>query len=188
MKRKTGILGGTFDPPHIGHLLIANEVLHALQLDEIRFMPNRIPPHKQKKSDTAPEQRLDMLELAIAGEDKFSVEPIELGREGPSYTYDTMESLKSPDTEYYFIIGGDMVEYLPNWHRIEELVRLVKFVGVNRPSYSASSPYPILHVPVPAMDISSSDIRQRIAAGRTIKYLLPDSVIHYIKEHQLYES
>lgn len=190
MAKKIGILGGTFDPPHIGHLIIANEVLDQVGLDEIRFMPNHEPPHKVRNSGTSIKDRLDMIELAIEGHPYFSIETIELKKEGPSYTYDTIKELKerAAKAEYYFIIGADMVEYLPHWHKIEELIKLVQFIGTNRPNYELKSTYPIRFVEVPMIEVSSSMIRRRIQTGKTIKYLLPDSVIRYIGEKQLYES
>ena len=133
--RKIGIIGGTFDPPHYGHLLIANEVYHALNLEEVWFLPNQIPPHKQGRNITSVESRLQMLELATEAEEHFSICLEELSRKGPSYTYDTMLQLtkKYPDVQFHFIIGGDMVEYLPKWYNIEALLDLVTFVGVARP-------------------------------------------------------
>ncbi|MEK3890655.1 nicotinate-nucleotide adenylyltransferase [Bacillus sp. FSL K6-3431] len=189
MKRKIGILGGTFDPPHLGHLIIANEVLHHLALDEIHFMPNQEPPHKERVSGTTAEDRLRMLELSIAGNSQFAVESIELERKGRSYTIDTIKILQElhPDFDYYFIIGADMVEYLPNWHEIDELVQLIQFVGVNRPNYQMESRYPVTHVDVPQIDISSTAMREKIKQDISTKYLIPDSVIGYIKERGLYE-
>lgn len=188
--KKVGILGGTFDPPHHGHLLIANEVLAALSLDEIWFMPNQEPPHKQKSAFIENENRLDMLELAIADNQQFRVETIEWQRKGPSYTFETMQLLKeqNPEVQFYFVIGADMIEYLPKWHRIDDLVEIVQFVGVERPTYDSTTSYPVLYVDIPAMDVSSSLIRERLKEGKTIRYLLPDSIIHYIKENHLYEA
>jgi len=186
--KKVGILGGTFDPPHYGHLLIANEVHSALQLDEIWFMPNHEPPHKKKPESVMDEDRLKMLKLAIAGNPDFTIQPIELKREGPSYTVDTMKMLKTEyaDHQFFFIIGADMIEYLPKWHKIDELVHLVQFVGVERTSYSHQTDYPVLYVDVPAIDVSSSMIRDRLKSEKTVRYLLPDPVIEYIEEKQLY--
>ncbi|WP_040207907.1 nicotinate-nucleotide adenylyltransferase [Neobacillus jeddahensis] len=186
--KKVGILGGTFDPPHYGHLLIANEVLSALQLDEIWFMPNHEPPHKKKQESVMDEDRLQMLKLAIAGNPDFVIQPIELERIGPSYTADTMKILNHdyPDHQFFFIIGADMIEYLPKWHKIDELVQHVQFVGVERPSYSRQTDFPVLYVDVPAIDISSSMIRDRVRFGKTVRYLLPDPVIDYIEEKHLY--
>lgn len=186
--KKVGILGGTFDPPHYGHLLIANEVHSTLQLDEIWFMPNQEPPHKKKSDSVKNKDRLDMLNLAIQDHPAFKVQTIELEREGPSYTVDTMQLINAgyPDHQFFFIIGADMIEYLPKWHRIDELVNLVQFVGVDRPNYSHQTDYPVHYVDVPAIDVSSSMIRERVKKGKTIRYLLPDPVIHYIEEKQLY--
>ncbi|MDQ1144963.1 nicotinate-nucleotide adenylyltransferase [Bacillus sp. SORGH_AS 510] len=186
--KKVGILGGTFDPPHYGHLMIANEVLSVLQLDEIWFMPNQEPPHKKKTSTVKNEDRLRMLELATQGNNAFKIETIELERKGPSYTIDTMKMInaKYPNHQFFFIIGADMIEYLPKWQQIDELIKLVQFVGVHRPSYSHETNYPVLYVEVPGMDVSSSMIRERFKNGKTIRYLLPDVVIDYIEENHLY--
>jgi len=186
---KVGIIGGTFDPPHVGHLLIANDVRQKLSLDEIWFMPNHIPPHKQNKSVTPTPIRVEMMEAAVETNSSFRVETIELHREGPSYTYDTMLLLakKYPDTRFYFIIGADMVEYLPKWHNIEKLLEIITFVGVKRPGYTFSSEYPVLEVETPQMDISSTLIRKRVQEGWTSQYLVPDKVKEIIEEKRLYE-
>jgi len=185
---KVGILGGTFDPPHYGHLLIANEVLSTLQLDEIWFMPNQEPPHKKKSDSIKNEDRLKMLELAICGNTAFRVETIELHRQGPSYTVDTMKMINDQysDHQFFFIIGADMIEYLPKWYKIDELIKLVQFVGVKRPTYNSQTDYPVLCIDVPALEVSSSMIRDRVKNGKTIRYLLPDPVIQYIEEKHLY--
>jgi nicotinate-nucleotide adenylyltransferase len=185
--KKVGILGGTFDPPHYGHLLIANEVLTELQLDEIWFMPNNIPPHKQK-AVTDSRHRVAMIELAIADHSQFRLETIELERQGPSYTYETMKMLKEryPHVQFYFIIGADMVEYLPKWYKIDELIAFVQFVGVKRPGYSLCTIYPLIEVEVPTFSVSSSLIRERIKRGKSVKYLLPEAVQSYIEEKGLY--
>lgn len=186
--KKIGILGGTFDPPHHGHLLIANEVLFALGLDEIWFMPNQEPPHKQKSQLISNRDRVEMLRLAIEGNDQFKISTVELEREGPSFTVDTMKiiSQKYPDIQFFFIIGADMIEYLPKWHKINELVELVQFVGVERPDYSHETNFSIIYVDAPAMEVSSSMIRDRLQKGKQVRYLLPDAVIHYIEENHLY--
>lgn len=188
--KKVGIFGGTFNPPHNGHLLMANEVLQSLQLAEIWFMPNQIPPHKQHRDIISAEHRFNMLQLAVNGNDAFRVESIELERSGPSFTYDTICLLKErhPDIQFYFIIGADMIEYLPKWYKIDLLQNLVQFVGVKRPNYKTTTQYNVLEVDVPQFDVSSSFIRRRLKEGKNIRYLLPDSVIQYIKEHRLYES
>jgi nicotinate-nucleotide adenylyltransferase len=186
--KKVGILGGTFDPPHYGHLLIANEVLSALSLDEVWFMPNHEPPHKKKSHSVKDSDRVRMIELAIKGNEAFKLQTIELEREGPSYTIDTMEMINNmyEGDQFFFIIGADMIEYLPKWHRIDELVKLVQFVGVQRPSYSHQTDFPVLYVEVPGVDVSSSMIRDRVKCEKTVRYLLPDAVIEYIEEKHLY--
>lgn len=188
MMKKVGILGGTFNPPHIGHLVMANEVLHALQLDEVRLMPNAIPPHKQHRADATPEQRVRMLELFIGETPKLSIEMIELERGGRSYTFETMRALRErePDVQFYFIIGGDSVAELHTWYRIDELVQLVTFVGVNRPGTVAQSAYAVQMVQTPEIDLSSTLLRTRLAAGQSVQYLIHDTVIDYIREEGLY--
>ncbi|PLR93792.1 nicotinate-nucleotide adenylyltransferase [Bacillus sp. T33-2] len=188
--KKIGILGGTFNPPHIGHLVIANEVLFSLRLDEIWFMPNQQPPHKHKTAGATNGDRYAMVNLAIQGHPCFRTEPVELKRSGPSYTYETMKILKEmyDDHEFFFIIGADMVEYLPKWYKIDQLIKMVTFVGVRRPDYSHVTDYPILNVDTPMLDISSSMIRKRLEQGTTIRYLVPEPVRMYIKENGLYGS
>ncbi|MFT8322371.1 MAG: nicotinate-nucleotide adenylyltransferase [Bacillus sp. (in: firmicutes)] len=190
MKKKIGILGGTFDPPHIGHLIIANEVLHHEKLDEIWFMPNQEPPHKIKTGTVSNENRLQMLKLAIKGHSQFQIQPIELMRKGKSYTYETMKILKEahPDLAFHFIIGADMVEYLPKWYKIEELIQMVQFISVNRPDYKLETDYAIRYVEVPSVHISSNLIRNRLKNGETIQYLVKEEVKSYIEENHLYET
>ncbi|MGF9963239.1 nicotinate-nucleotide adenylyltransferase [Bacillus rhizoplanae] len=188
--KRIGIIGGTFDPPHNGHLLIANEVYDALQLDEVWFLPNQIPPHKRDREVTSVRNRLEMIHLAIEQEMHFSVCLAELEREGPSYTYDTMLQLtkEHPDVQFHFIIGGDMVEYLPKWYNIDELLKLVTFVGVARPGYTLSTPYKIVKVEIPEFAVSSSLLRERFTKKKTCEYLLPKEVQEYIERNGLYGS
>lgn len=188
--KKIGILGGTFDPPHIGHLIIANEVLTALELDEVRFMPNHTPPHKQKTDSVSNENRIEMLRLSIEDQCQFALELTEIETPGTSYTYKTIKQLKEkePDAEYYFIIGADMIEYLPKWYNIDELVKLVHFVGVARPPYKTDSRYPVQLVDAPQIYLSSSYIREKVKAGLSIKFLVVPAVEKYIEENSLYES
>lgn len=187
--KKIGILGGTFDPPHLGHLIIAEEVRISLGLEEIWFIPSNEPPHKAKATINA-NNRITMLELATKSNPLFKVKPIELERKGKSYTIDTMKLLvkKHPDTEFYFIIGADMVEYLPHWHKIDELVHLVTFVGVMRPGYQLKSSYPIITVNIPAINISSTMLRERLQNKQSVRYLIPANVYTYIKEKEIYED
>jgi len=188
MMKKIGIFGGTFDPPHNGHLLMANEVYHSLHLDEIWFLPNQIPPHKQSKDTMDSSHRLHMLQLCVEKHSHFKVQSIEFERKGPSYTYDTIVLLKNqfPDFLFYFIIGADMIEFLPKWHKIEELVDLVQFVGVQRAGYDADTEYPIIEVNVPIFEVSSTMLRERMKFRQTTDYLLPAEVKGYIEENHLY--
>lgn len=189
-RKQVGLLGGNFNPVHQGHLVIAQTVLDLLGLDEIQFLPSYLPPHVDSKKTIDPIHRVEMLKRAIKDNEKFSLETIELERKGKSYTIDTMKELikRHPDTDYSFIIGGDMVEYLPSWKDIDKLIPLVRFVGVKRPQYDLVSAYPIIYVDVPQLDISSSLIRQKIKYQQSPRYLLPESVLKYIKEKGLYEN
>jgi|SRR5690625_1331028 len=187
--KRIGILGGTFNPPHLGHLIIAEYVREELGLEEVWFIPTYEPPHKQKAGVDAI-QRVEMVERAIENHSSFKLNNIEINRSGKSYTIDTILKLKqkNPNHKYYFIIGGDMVEYLPYWRQIDKLIHHLAFVGVKREGYSLESPYPITKVDVPLIDISSTMVRNRLIDGKSIKYLVPESVYSYIKEYRLYES
>lgn len=190
MRKRVGILGGTFNPPHIGHLIIANEVLHALNLDEVRLMPNANPPHKEIQNKVTARQRLSMVELSIKGIPLLKLEAIEIDQGGTSYTFDTMELLRhrEPDTDFYFIIGGDQVEDLPTWYKIDELLKNVHLVGVPRPNKLLETAYPIITLPIPQIDLSSTTIRNRIAKGETTQFLITDAVRDFIRKGQLYET
>ncbi len=186
--KKIGILGGTFNPPHVGHLVIAEQVADKLGLDKVYFMPNAKPPHVDVKQAIDPLHRAKMVQAAIAGNSRFGIELLEVQRGGKSYTYNTMLQLKveHPNYEYYFIIGGDEVAYLKTWYRIDDLLKLVHFVGVNRPGQPRVTDYPVEWVAVPNLEISSTDIRKRIANKQSVRYLLPDMVAAYIVEKGLY--
>lgn len=188
--KKIGLLGGTFNPPHIGHLIIANEVKHALGLDEVRLMPTAIPPHKSNPADATPDQRLHMAALAVEGVDGLAVSSFEVDYGGVSYTYDTMKRLKKcePENDFYFIIGGDMIDMLSKWYNIEKLTELVSFVGVGRPGADGRTTYPVTMVAVPEIDLSSTLIRQRIETAGTVQFLVPDTIAAYIRQEGLYGS
>ncbi|WP_462128570.1 nicotinate-nucleotide adenylyltransferase [Streptococcus parasanguinis] len=188
-RKQVGILGGNFNPVHNAHLVVADQVRQQLGLDKVLLMPEYEPPHVDAKGTISEHHRLKMLELAIEGIEGLEIETIELERKGISYTYDTMLLLneRDPDTDYYFIIGADMVDYLPKWHRIDELVEIVQFVGVQRPRYKAGTSYPVIWVDVPLMDISSCMVRDFVAKGRTPNFMLPKPVLDYIKKEGLYQ-
>lgn len=195
--RKVGIFGGTFDPIHIGHLLLAEHVYESVQLDEIWFMPTQDPPHKDHMPLANGEQRLEMIRLAIQGQAHFRAIDIELKRGGISYTVDTMEELQKlhPDCAFSFLMGADMVNYLPRWHRIYDLARMVRFVGVGRPGTQVD----ISHLPqaiaaqvhmveIPLIELSSTEIRERVGQMLPIRYMVPDQVHQFIERNDLYES
>lgn len=188
--RRIGILGGTFNPPHTGHLLIANEVRHALSLDEVWLMPAAIPPHKIASGDATAEQRLRMVELAADEVEGLRASPFEIERGGVSYTYDTMSQLaaEEPNVQFYFIIGGDMIDRLPSWYRIDELLDIVTFIGVKRPGADNISSIPVELVETPQLDLSSTLIRQRFVERGTVQLLVPPAVEAYIREERLYGS
>lgn len=189
-QEKIGLLGGTFNPPHLGHLILAEQVGQQLGLDRVLFLPTNIPPHKEVEDLPSKEDRKNMVEKAIENNPLFGFDDVDLEREGKSYTYETMKRLyeKYPNAEFYFIIGGDMVENLPKWHKIEELRSMVQFVGVKRPGYAIETNYPIIWVDTPTTDISSTVIRKKIKEGCSVKYLVPEKTLDYIEQKRLYKN
>lgn len=194
--RRTGLLGGTFDPIHYGHLLAAEAAREAADLADVWFIPTYVPPHKANPN-TDVKMRLGMLEAAVAETPDFRVEDIELARQGVSYTIDTVNALASlhPDRSFYWIVGSDMVNDLPNWREPEALAERVTFIGLERPDTpideSALPPYirrKLLRAVMPQIGISSTDIRSRCRVGRSIRFMTPDPVIAWIRRHRLYES
>ncbi|MFT8318311.1 MAG: nicotinate-nucleotide adenylyltransferase [Sporolactobacillus sp.] len=190
---KIGLMGGTFDPPHLAHLIIAQEALESCGLDEVWFLPSFIPPHVQgKRAHTSAEDRVEMVRRAIATNDRFKLELAEIRRKGASYTIDTLRELheKCPSCRFSFILGADMLNDLPTWHGVAELCRLTSFIAFSRPGYSAHPPKyaDVCSIELPAIDISSSNLRERLSEGRSCKYFLQDSVTDYIKERRLYEN
>ncbi|PAE17124.1 nicotinic acid mononucleotide adenylyltransferase [Virgibacillus sp. 7505] len=185
--KKVGLLGGTFDPPHLGHLFIAQEVQHRLGLDEVWFIPAHEAPHKEK-SHTDAVLRLEMVQAAIADNPIFRMDPIEVDRLGKSYTFDTIKLLQEmhPNTAFHFIIGADLVESLHTWHRIDDLIEMLTFVGVGRPGYELVTTYPVTYVDIPELEISSSMIRERVEQGAPVHYLISGAVFDIIKEQKLY--
>lgn len=153
-------------------------------------MPTAVPPHKTAPGDATAEQRLQMVELAVMAIDGLTVSAFEVGRGGVSYTFDTMRQLTQiePEIEFYFIIGGDMIDLLPKWHRIEELVTLVNFVGVGRPGTNGTTDYPIIMVDIPQIELSSTLIRQRFSENGAVQLLIPPAVEAFIREEGLYGS
>lgn len=187
---KIAIFGGSFNPVHIGHLIVAEQVRSNLSVDQVWFMPTNQPPHVDKKTVIDFRHRLTMLELAVSQNPYFQIETIEFERTGKSYTYETMLALKEryPDKTFYFIIGADMVEYLPKWYRIDDLIQLVQFVAVSRPGYQTATPYPVTWIPSIDVDISSSLIRNLVKYGKSIRYLVPQGVDTLIEKEGWYKS
>jgi nicotinate-nucleotide adenylyltransferase len=193
---KIGIMGGSFDPIHIGHLLVAEHAAEEAGLDEVWFIPSHNAPHKDHKPGASDEDRWRMVELAIAGNPRFRADDWEIRQGGVSYSIETARMLVAtyPHDEFYWLIGADMVQYLPHWHRIEELCSLVSFIGFARPGtrIDLGALEPVIRnrvrlVDIPQFDISSTYIRERLRGGRSVRYLVPDSVLSYIEERRLYE-
>lgn len=190
-----GLFGGTFDPIHIGHLVAAEQAREQLKLDEVWFIPAPTPPHKDGCAVSPADHRLHMVQLAVADHPKFRVSRLEFERDGDSYTVDTISVLREryPGHSFFFIVGTDMVADLPNWHRIRDLVTMVRFVGLQRPGFRRPNlPHYIadrvLYADMLAMDLSATHIRNRVKKEQSIRYVVPDCVRYYIEEHRLYEK
>ncbi len=195
---KLGIMGGTFDPIHNGHLIIAQEVAYKLSLERVLFVPAADPPHKQQQLVERIEHRLQMVRLAIAGNPTFELSTIEIERAGLSYTVDTLETLhqQQPDSELYFIIGADAAADLLQWHKPERIIELARLAAVGRPGYELPldkllAALPQLHtrlerVTAPLVEIAAHEIRERICKGAPVKYLVPPVIEEYIRHEQLY--
>jgi nicotinate-nucleotide adenylyltransferase len=186
---RIGILGGTFNPIHIGHLILAEEARERLGLGKVIFVPTYLPPHKDN-SDIAPcQHRLTMIKLATSGNKYFSVSDIEIKRNGLSYTIDTLREFENlyPKDELYFIIGSDLLKYLDEWKDLNEIIKMVRFIVVTRPAYPLEKiPSYISTVPIRAVDISAFEIRRCIKESRSFRYLVPEAVFKYIVKNKLY--
>ena len=195
---RIGVLGGTFDPVHIGHLIIATELRHALRLDRLLFVPTGQPPHKADQAVTADADRLAMLELAIAGDPAFEISTLDLERAGPSYTADLLRLLSAqlPDARLVFLMGEDSLRDLPSWRQPEVILALAELGIASRPEIDLdladiyerlpSARGRVQIVPTTLIDISSSDLRRRVRDGRPIRYLIPAAVEAYIMSNRLY--
>jgi len=199
---KIGILGGSFNPIHNGHLTLAEGVRDALGLERVLFIPARVPPHKADRELTDATHRAAMVRHAVYTNPRFVMSDIELQREGPSFTIDTVREFRRthPDDEFYFIIGADTVSELPMWKDIEDLGKLCTIVVGARPSSSDALFGDVEgqlsgellrslkehYVQTPLVEISSTDIRQRVREGRTIRHFVPQAVLDYLRTHSLY--
>jgi nicotinate-nucleotide adenylyltransferase len=197
---RIGILGGTFNPPHLGHLVSAQEAYLQLELDRVLFIPASIPPHKAVEDEPGADHRVALCRLAIAGDERFDVEDLEISRPGPSYTVDTLEELHSraPDSELFLIVGGDIAAGLPEWHQPERVLSLATLAVAQRRGTSQTAVREALgglrggersrFFEMPTIGLSSTMIRDRVRSGVPIRYLVPETVAQYIDHHQLYRS
>lgn len=195
--KKIGIFGGTFNPIHSAHLVIAEAAAEQFGLENIMFLPNASPPHKVCESMASEDLRLEMTKAAISGNDKFFVSDYEIKNGGLSYTVDTLEHFKSIYDEIYFIIGGDSIRDFPTWYRPEEIAKLCTLIVYPRDGldtdYYIKNAEKLFSANVkklvsPRIDISSSDIRQRVNGGKSVRYLVPESVRKIIEENNLYRK
>jgi nicotinate-nucleotide adenylyltransferase len=197
---RVGILGGAFNPPHIGHLVCAQEALVQLELERVVFMPVGVPPHREIDLDPGAEVRLEMVELAVADDERFELSRMELDREGPSYTADTLETLTkdSPKDELFLILGGDQAAALASWHEPEKVLELATVAVFERVSWGRNAivikigrlagAQGVRYLDMPLMQVSSSSIRRRVREGAPIRYLVPDKVADYIETKGLYSG
>lgn len=199
---RIGIFGGTFDPVHLGHLVLAEQCREQCRLDEVWFVPAGIPPHKTDAEISPGKQRVEMLEFAIAGHDRFRIQRLELDRPGPSFTVETLQTFhdERPERELFLLLGADSVRDLPTWREPRRILQLATIVAVNRgdrPAFDAAvtgrllgeeAAKRIATVQMPGLDISSSDLRRRVREGRSIRFLVPRAVEIYIAQQKLYQD
>jgi nicotinate-nucleotide adenylyltransferase len=193
--RRLGVMGGTFDPIHHGHLVAASEVAHIFELDEVIFVPTGQPWQKDGRAVSPPEDRYLMTVIATASNPRFSVSRVDIDRPGPTYTIDTLRDLRAaaaPGDEFFFITGADALATMLSWHDVDELFSLAHFVGCTRPGHQLTEDGlpdgKVSLVEIPALSISSSECRARVAAGEPVWYLVPDGVVQYIAKRRLYQS
>jgi nicotinate-nucleotide adenylyltransferase len=191
--RRIGIMGGTFDPIHHGHLVAANEVADRFALDEVVFVPTGQPWQKEADTVSPAEDRYLMTVIATASNPRFQVSRVDIDRGGPTYTVDTLRDLRAeygPKAQLFFITGADALEKILSWKDTDEMFNLAHFIGVTRPGFELSAAHlpadAVSLVQVPAMAISSTDCRARVASGKPIWYLVPDGVVQYIAKRRLY--
>lgn len=187
-------MGGTFDPIHHGHLVAASEVAARFALDEVVFVPTGEPWQKTSRVVSPAEDRYLMTVIATASNPRFGVSRVDIDRKGPTYTIDTLTDVHDafPDAQLFFITGADALEQILSWHEVDRVFEYAHFIGVTRPGYRLNGEHlprgSVTLVEVPAMAISSTDCRERVAAGEPIWYLVPDGVVQYISKCRLYQS
>lgn len=188
---RIGILGGTFNPIHIGHLILAEEAVLKLNLDKLIFVPTYIPPHKSVDTAITPEDRLEMVKLAIEGNGRFKVSDFEINSKKKSYSVDTLKEFRNSygeDAQLFFITGSDLLKDLFSWKDVKDIFKMSKFIVANRPGYPVKDvPEEVETVVITPIEVSSEDIRKRMKSGRSIRYLVPDKVRDYIMAHNLYK-
>jgi nicotinate-nucleotide adenylyltransferase len=197
---RLGILGGTFNPPHLGHLVCAQEAHGELALDRVLLIPASIPPHKSVEHEPGPEHRLELCRLAVAGDQRFAVSDLELRRSGPSFTLDTLKTLstQAPQDELVLILGGDIAAGLTEWHEPEQVLELATVAIADRRGTTRDAVDRTLaqlrggdrarFFAMPRIGVSSTMLRRRVADGRPIRYFVPDQVEEYIQRHRLYSQ
>jgi nicotinate-nucleotide adenylyltransferase len=191
--KRLGIMGGTFDPIHNGHLVAASEVAHRFNLDQVLFVPTGQPWQKEQHQVTAAEHRYLMTVIATAADARFEVSRVDIERPGPTFTVDTLKDLRQQfgaELELFFITGADALSKILTWRDHEEVVKMAHLVGVTRPGHNLQNPGlpqdAITLIEIPALAISSTDVRARVARSEPIRYIVPDGVAFYIKKHSLY--
>jgi nicotinate-nucleotide adenylyltransferase len=197
---RLGILGGTFNPPHLAHLVCAQEAHRELELDRVLFVPASIPPHKAVEAEPGAHHRLELCRLAVDGDERFAVCDLELRRDGPSYTVDTLKELssQSPTNELFLILGGDIAAGLPEWREPERVLELATVAIAERRGTARGTVQQALDqlkggdrarfFAMPRIGISSTMVRRRVGAGQPIRYFVPDGVLDYIERHGLYRT
>jgi nicotinate-nucleotide adenylyltransferase len=190
---RLGIFGGSFDPPHVGHLIVADDAAAALDLDRLLFVPTGTHPLKRARIEAAGELRLEMVEAATADRELFDADAREIRRPGPSYTFDTIAELQAenPGAELVLLVGADILGELHRWHRVEELAQRARIGVMSRadaPLARTAVDVDLLRVEVTHVAISSSEVRERVRAGRPYRYLVPEAVYGIIEEHALYRN
>jgi nicotinate-nucleotide adenylyltransferase len=197
---RIGLLGGTFNPPHLGHLVCAQEAWAQLGLDRVLLVPTRVPPHKVMEVEPGVAHRVAMCEAAVTGDPRLGVSLVDVRRDGPSFTIDTLKALHAdaPGDELTFIVGGDMALSLPAWREPERVLALARFAvaeraedrreAIERSIAALAGRDSVVFFDMPRIDVSSSMVRDRVAAGLPVRWLVPDPVHEYVEEHGLYRS
>ncbi|MDS2171816.1 nicotinate-nucleotide adenylyltransferase [Nesterenkonia sp. CL21] len=190
---RLGLMGGTFDPIHHGHLVAASEVASEFELDEVIFVPTGQPWQKAERDVTAPEHRYLLTVIATAANPRFTVSRVDIDRGGPTFTIDTLRDFRHlyPEADLFFITGADAMAQIMSWKDVDELWELAHFVSVTRPGYVSEDFGRTDHISlmeIPAMAISSTDCRERVRDGKPVWYLVPDGVVQYIAKHRLYQD